>query len=170
MKNALLIELAATWELQAETGGDGLNRLQPPARETLRACADTLRMLVDAIAPAGAQEAQGAQSVAPAAVQGEPTEGDLPPRVWLNDMGTTQKLSFSPIDGACEHFEYVPASPPQAAKQAEAAPAQPSATAVALRAIVEAWDAGEIEWFKRCYDVMDAGRAALAQRTGGEAG
>lgn len=47
MKDALLIELAATWELQAETGGDGLNNLQPPARETLRACADTLRMLVD---------------------------------------------------------------------------------------------------------------------------
>jgi hypothetical protein len=46
MNNALLIELATTWELQAETGGDGLNKLQPPARETLRACADTLRMLV----------------------------------------------------------------------------------------------------------------------------
>lgn len=48
MKDALVIELAATWELQAETGGDGLNRLQPAARETLRACADTLRMLVEA--------------------------------------------------------------------------------------------------------------------------
>lgn len=47
MKDAVLIELAATWELQAATGGDGLNRLQPAARETLRACADMLRMLVD---------------------------------------------------------------------------------------------------------------------------
>lgn len=46
MRDAILIELATTWELQAETGGDGLNKLQPPARETLRACADTLRMLV----------------------------------------------------------------------------------------------------------------------------
>lgn len=46
MKNALLLELAATWELQAETSGDGLTELQPAARETLRSCADTLRMLV----------------------------------------------------------------------------------------------------------------------------
>ena len=46
MNKALLIELAQTWELQAETGGDGLNKLEAPARETLRACADTLRMLV----------------------------------------------------------------------------------------------------------------------------
>jgi hypothetical protein len=48
MKDALLIELAEMWELQAATGGDGLNALKPPARETLRACADMLRMLVDA--------------------------------------------------------------------------------------------------------------------------
>lgn len=46
MKDSLLIELATVWELQAETGGDGLNKFEKPARETLRACADALRMLV----------------------------------------------------------------------------------------------------------------------------
>lgn len=46
MKDTLLLELATTWELQAETGGDGLNKLDPKACESLRACADTLRMLV----------------------------------------------------------------------------------------------------------------------------
>lgn len=51
MRNALLIELAETWELQAATGGDGLNKLQPPACGMLRACADTLRMLVDSDKP-----------------------------------------------------------------------------------------------------------------------
>lgn len=61
MKDALLIELAGVWELQAETGSDGLNKLHPAARETLRACADLLRMMVDAApkpAPAAAQPAQ----------------------------------------------------------------------------------------------------------------
>lgn len=48
MKDALLIELAQTWELQASTGGDGSNMLQPATRETLRQCADILRMLVAA--------------------------------------------------------------------------------------------------------------------------
>jgi hypothetical protein len=48
MNDALLIEVATVWEMQAETGGDGLNKLQPPARETLRACADLLRMMVAA--------------------------------------------------------------------------------------------------------------------------
>jgi hypothetical protein len=47
MKDALLIELAETWELQAETGGDGVNKFEPAARETLRMCADALRMLAD---------------------------------------------------------------------------------------------------------------------------
>ena len=47
MKDAILLELAETWELQADTGGDGLNKFEPPARAALRMCADGLRMLVD---------------------------------------------------------------------------------------------------------------------------
>lgn len=84
MKGALLIELAAVWELQAETGGDGLNKLQPPARETLRACADTIRMLVASQAPGTAMgmdnidfnspEYRRLNRVAPA----EPVQGAVP--------------------------------------------------------------------------------------------
>ena len=51
MKTALLIELAEAWEVQAEFkgGGDDASRTR---RETLRECADTLRMLADAnVAP-----------------------------------------------------------------------------------------------------------------------
>ena len=51
-------------------------------------------------------------------VGAEPQEGDLPARVWLNDLGTSQKLSFAPIEGAAEHFEYVPASPPVGRQEA----------------------------------------------------
>jgi hypothetical protein len=58
VKDATLLELATTWELQAETGGDGLNKLQPSARETLRACADTLRMLIDTTHPQAEAEAR----------------------------------------------------------------------------------------------------------------
>lgn len=51
MKTRLLIELAETWEVMAEYkgGGDDAARTR---RETLRECADTLRMLADAnVAP-----------------------------------------------------------------------------------------------------------------------
>lgn len=67
MKDALLIELAQTWELQASTGGDGLNMLQPATRETLRQCADVLRMLVDAqsAAPSPAPAVQPTEQRSP---------------------------------------------------------------------------------------------------------
>lgn len=65
MKDALLIELAQTWELQASTGGDGLNMLQPATRETLRQCADILRMLVAAQPAASSPAAQEPQQPAP---------------------------------------------------------------------------------------------------------
>lgn len=43
MKDALLIELAGTWELMADMGGADSRSTE---RATLRMCADTLRMLV----------------------------------------------------------------------------------------------------------------------------
>jgi NTP pyrophosphatase (non-canonical NTP hydrolase) len=73
MKDALLIELAATWELQADTGGDGLNKFEPAAREALRMCADCLRMLVDA------------SPVEPAAPLQPPSDAAYQFEVWLGD-------------------------------------------------------------------------------------
>ncbi len=71
--------------------------------------------IVAATDQGAAAEAASRLTQAPQAVaQPEPIEGNLPRRVWLNDMGLTQKLSFEPLAGASEHFEYVPATPPTA--------------------------------------------------------
>lgn len=48
MTDAMLIELADLWELQAETDKTPNNE---GGRVALRACADTLRMLVDSTQP-----------------------------------------------------------------------------------------------------------------------
>jgi hypothetical protein len=86
MKDAILMELAATWELQADTGGDGLNRLQPAARETLRACADTLRMLA-ASSPAPAPAASDAPGV-PFKPETWPVDADGFERDLCTECGT----------------------------------------------------------------------------------
>lgn len=68
--------------------------------------------------PSPQQAAQGAMEVQPdgsvhfeeyrpqQAAQGGERETNLPRSIWLNDMGTEQKLSFKPISGAHEHHEY----------------------------------------------------------------
>lgn len=70
MNGALLLELAATWELQAATGGDGLNKFDAGQRVTLRACADALRMLAElptTSPPAASASAEGGKGVDEAA-------------------------------------------------------------------------------------------------------
>lgn len=63
MKDAMLIELADLWDLQAAAGDGVTVRPHPAARETLRACADTLRMLVCAeTAPARGTEARSGET------------------------------------------------------------------------------------------------------------
>jgi Lar family restriction alleviation protein len=87
MNNATLIELATIWELQADTGGDGLNDLQPPARETLRACADTLRMMVDAAPQPEPQAQAGGETVKPCPF-----------------CGASAKLTSRPDNSECTEF------------------------------------------------------------------
>lgn len=72
------------------------------------------------------------KGAAPAQPAPSDTESDLPARVWLNDNGTEQKLSFAPIKGAYEHFEYVRAAQP--APSVEAVPAGAIVAAYTLAA------------------------------------
>jgi len=64
---------------------------------------DLEEALRKALAPSGVAE------VPPAAAENE----SLPASVWLNDIGTSQTLSFAPKQGAYEHHEYVRAAPPR---------------------------------------------------------
>ena len=50
MRNSLLDELIGNWEVQAEFLGNSDDAMRV-RRETLRECADTLRMLMESVAP-----------------------------------------------------------------------------------------------------------------------
>lgn len=43
--------------------------------------------------------------------------------------------------------------------------AERDALMAALRGLVDAWDGGELSWFKRAYEAMDAARAAMKGTT-----
>lgn len=43
--------------------------------------------------------------------------------------------------------------------------AERDALLAVLRGLVDAWDGGELSWFKRAYEVMDAARAAMKGTT-----
>jgi hypothetical protein len=74
-----------TWE------ADWLKHLTRLSPDAVRALATTAA----ATPPSPQQAAQGGER-----------ETSLPRSIWLNDMGTEQKLSFKPISGAHEHHEY----------------------------------------------------------------